>query len=70
MKATEVKHMTTKVGYEAANDSTCVKVIRGRTAGGGENEGRIFRGFGQNKTNILKLPYICPSAAQYIIASK
>jgi len=62
--------MTTKVGYEAANDSTCVKVIRGRTAGSGENEGRMFRGFSQNKTNILELPYICPSAAQYITASE
>lgn len=70
VKATEVKHMKAKVGYEAANDSTCVKVISGRTAGSGENEGRMFRGFGQNKTNILELPYICPSAAQYITASK
>jgi hypothetical protein len=39
MKGAEVKHLTTKVGYEAANNSTCLKVIRGRTAGSGENEG-------------------------------
>ena len=70
MKAAEVKDMTTKVGYEAANDSTSVKVIRARTAGSGENQGRMFRGFSQNKTNILELPYICPSATQYIIASE
>ena len=69
MKAAEVKHTTTKAGYEAANDSTCVKVTRGRTAGSGENEGQMFRGFIQNKTNILEFPCICPSAAQYITAS-
>jgi len=70
MKAAEVKHITAKVGYEAANDSMCVKVIRGRTAGSGENEGRMFREFSQNKTSILELPHNCPSAAQYITVSE